>query len=177
MAGFTNVDAHAAVDQTFPRVFTALVTDPGRGKPKEVDALNRAAYVLLTSHLQKFVDDLHKEIGLRIIGANATDPEAVVKMLGNSRANPHVSVIDRMFASLGLYNIMDNIRWQNCQNDSVKKRLTTALITRNKIAHGGRESITKANVTQLKDFVIHLADALDTEVSAKYHARLGRHPW
>lgn len=159
------------------KVFTALVTDPGRGKPKEVDALNRAAYVLLTSHFQGFVDDLHKEIGLRIIGTSANDPVAVVKMLGNNRANPHVNVLDRMFASLGLYNIMDAIRWQNCKNDSVKKRLTAALETRNKIAHGGRESITKANVNQLKDFVIHLADALDAEVRAKSRARLGHYPW
>lgn len=159
------------------KVFTALVTDPGRGKPKEVDALNRAAYVLLTSHLQGFVDDLHREIGLRIIGANAADPEAAVKMLGNNRANPHVNVIDRMFASLGLFDVMEGIGWQNCKNDSVKKRLTTALETRNKIAHGNRQSITKANVQQLKDFVIHLADALDASVRTKSRARLGSYPW
>ncbi|MBA1149181.1 hypothetical protein H0Z60_19215 [Ectothiorhodospiraceae bacterium WFHF3C12] len=158
-------------------VFNALVTDPGRGKPKEVDALNRAAYVLLTSHFQGFVDDLHKEVGLLIIGNNAEEPEDVIKMLGNNRANPHVNVVNRIFASLGLYDVMDQISWRNCNNRSVKKRLTTALETRNKIAHGARESITKANVTQLKDFVVLLADALDAEVRIKAHPRIGHYPW
>ncbi|MFC2993197.1 HEPN domain-containing protein [Halomonas tibetensis] len=158
-------------------VFNALVTDPGRGKPKEVDALNRAAYVLLTSHLQGFVDDLHKEIGLLIIGNNASSPGDVIKMLGNNRANPHVEVISRIFSSLGLYDVMDQLSWRNCNNKSVKRRLTTALQTRNKIAHGAREGITKANVTQLKDFVILFADGLDAEVRRKAQIILGRHPW
>lgn len=159
------------------RVFTALVTDPGPGKPKEVDAINRAAYVLLTSHLQGFVDDLHREVGLLIVGQNATDPGAVVKMLGNNRSNPHVNVIDKMFASLGIYDVMDQLSWRNCTSATVKKRLTTALETRNKIAHGGRERVTKANVTQLRDFVVHLADSLDAEIRQKSRARLGRFPW
>lgn len=158
-------------------VFNALVTDPGRGKPKEVDALNRAAYVLLTSHFQGFIDDLHKEVGLLIIGNNAANPDKVVKMLGNNRANPHDDVINRMFASLGLYDVMDQISWRNCNNKSVKNRLTTALRTRNKIAHGARESITKANVTQLKGFVVHFADELDAEVRIKAHPIIGRYPW
>jgi len=158
-------------------VFTALVTDPGRGKPKEVDAINRAAYVLLTSHLQGFVDDLHREVGLLIVGHDATDPNAVVKMLGNNRSNPHVNVIDKMFASLGIYDVMDQLSWRNCTNATVKKRLTTALETRNKIAHGRRERITKANVIQLKGFVVHFADALDAEICQKSQARIGRAPW
>lgn len=33
-------------------VIDALVTDPGRGKPKEVDAINRASFVLLTAHFR-----------------------------------------------------------------------------------------------------------------------------
>lgn len=159
------------------RVFTALVTDPGRGKPKEVDAINRAAYVLLTSHLQGFVDDLHREIGLVVVGRNASDPGGVVKMLGNNRSNPHVNVIDKMFASLGMYDVMSQLSWRNCTNATVKKRLTAALETRNKIAHGGRERITKANVTQLKDFVVHLADGLDAEIRQKSRVRMGYFPW
>jgi len=159
------------------KVFTALVTDPGRGKPKEVDAINRAAYVLLTAHLQGFIDDLHREVGMLVIGNKANDPSAVVKMLGNSRSNPHVQVIDKMFASLGIYDIMNQLNWRNCANNSVKKRLTDALQQRNGIAHGGRASITKANVVQLKEYVLHFADALDSAVRAKSKSVLGRYPW
>lgn len=42
-------------------VVNALVTQPGKGKPAEVDAINRSAFVLLTAHFQGYVDDLHKE--------------------------------------------------------------------------------------------------------------------
>src|SRR5690348_11028243 len=48
-------------------VVKALVTNPGVGKPAEVDALNRAAFVLLTAHFQGFVDDLHKEAAKNLL--------------------------------------------------------------------------------------------------------------
>jgi len=158
-------------------VFNALITDPGRGKPKEVDALNRAAYVLLMAHFQGFVDELHKEVGLFVVGNKAADPEAVIKSLGNNRQNPHVNVITKMFAGLGLYDILETTSWQNCSNATVKSRLTNALERRNKIAHGGREPITKADIVKLKDFVVNVANSLDSQIKTKARALIGRNPW
>src|SRR6266498_4089067 len=42
-------------------VIDALVSDPKKGRPPEVQALNSAAIALLSAHLQGFVTDLFNE--------------------------------------------------------------------------------------------------------------------
>lgn len=158
-------------------VFNALVTKPGKGKPKEVDAINRAAYVLLAAHFQGFVDEIHAEIGKIVLAGKAADPDAVIKLVKPPRSNPHVNIINQMFSGLGVYEIMDSISWQKCDNKTVKNRLTHCLETRNKIAHGKKEPITKSKVVQLKQFVELLAQKLDAEIIAKTKPILGKAPW
>ncbi|WP_143507368.1 HEPN domain-containing protein [Pseudomonas sediminis] len=158
-------------------VMHALVTDPGRGKPKEVDAINRAAFVLLTAHFQGFVDDLHAEAGALILKGKANDPAAVIKLIKPPRSNPHVNIINQMFSGLAIYEVMDSISWQKCDNKSVKTRLTGYLETRNKIAHGKKEAITKQKVTSLKQFIETLARKLDEKVGEKAALVIGTSPW
>jgi len=158
-------------------VMHALVTDPGPGKPKEVDAINRAAFVLLTAHFQGFVEDLHAEVGAVILKGKANDPEAVIKLVKPPRSNPHVNIINQMFSGLAIYELMDSISWQKCDNKSVKSRLKDYLETRNKIAHGKKEPITKQKVMLLKQFVETLAKKLDEKVSAKASLVMGKSPW
>jgi len=155
----------------------ALVTDPGPGKPKEVDAINRAAFVLLTAHFQGFVDDLHAEVGALILKGKATDPVAVIKLVKPPRSNPHVQVINQMFSGLAIYEVMDSISWQKCDNKSVRSRLTSYLETRNKIAHGKKEPITKQKIESLKQFVETLAKKLDEKVCEKAALVMGKKPW
>lgn len=158
-------------------VFNALVTDPGPGKPKEVDAINRAAFVLSMAHFQGFVDELHAELGAIMLQGKATDPKAVIKLVKPSRSNPHVNVINQMFSGIGVYELMESVAWQRCDNETVKSRLTGYLTTRNKIAHGNRESITKAKVSQVKQFIELLAAKLDEKASSKAATTLGEKPW
>jgi len=158
-------------------IIEALVNDPGKGKPKEVEALNRAAFVLLMAHFQGFVEDLHREIGFILLNGKVNDPDAIIKLVKVSRSNPHVDVINKMFSGLAIYEVMDDVRWQKCSNNTVKTRLKGYLETRNKIAHGSRESITKKKVTQLKDFVEKLAEKLDSTVCKKANSILGYDPW
>lgn len=158
-------------------VIQALVTNPGKGRPKEVDALNRAAFVLSLAHFQGFVDELHAEVGGLILKGKAADPAAVIKLVKPQRSNPHVNIINQMFSGVGVYELMDAINWQRCDNKSVKSRLTGYLETRNKIAHGSKEAITKGKVVQLKDFVEILAEKLDEQVAKKAKLILGKNPW
>jgi len=158
-------------------VINALVTKPGKGKPKEVDAINRAAYVLLAAHFQGFVDEIHEELGNIVLVGKAVNPAAVIKLVRPPRSNPHVNIINQMFSGLGVYEIMDSISWKNCDNKTVKSRLTHCLETRNKIAHGTKEPVTKAKVVQLKQFVELLAQKLDTQLGIKAKVILGRAPW
>jgi hypothetical protein len=158
-------------------VMHALVTAPGPGKPKEVDAINRAAFVLLMAHFQGFVDELHLELGKIVLKGKVADPEAIVKLVKPPRSNPHVQVINQMFAGLGVYEVMDGISWQKCDNKTVKSRLTSYLEVRNKIAHGSKESITKGKVEQLKEYVELLAKKLDSKCALKAKAAHGAAPW
>ncbi|HMN94743.1 MAG TPA: HEPN domain-containing protein [Hydrogenophaga sp.] len=158
-------------------VFNALVTDPGPGKPKEVDAINRAAFVLSMAHFQGFVDELHAELGAIMLKGKADDPVAVIKLVKPPRSNPHVNVINQMFSGIGVYELMDSINWQKCDNKTVKSRLTGYLETRNKIAHGSKESITKGKVSQLKQFIELLAGKLEEKAASKATVILGKKPW
>ena len=158
-------------------IIEALVNDPGKGKPKEVDAINRAAFVLLTAHFQGFVDDLHKEVGSILLAGKVADPASVIKLVKPPRSNPHVDVINKMFSGLAIYEVMEDIKWQKCSNSTVKSRLRGYLETRNRIAHGSKEPITKQKVTQLKSFVEMLAVKLDGVVCEKAKSITGNDPW
>jgi hypothetical protein len=159
------------------QVFNALVTDPGPGKPKEVDAINRAAFVLSMAHFQGFVDELHAELGSVMLNGKAVNPDAVIKLVKPQRSNPHVNVINQMFSGIGVYELMESLRWQKCDNKTVKSRLTGYLETRNKIAHGSKVPITKGKVSQLKQFIELLAAKLDDEASSKAKLTLNKKPW
>lgn len=152
------------------RVFDALVTDPGPGKPKEVDAINRAAFVLLCSHLQGFVDDLHCETANIVLEGKVHNIDKTIKLIKPRNANPHVEVIETMFAGLGIYDLMHGIRWQKCSNSTVRERLKKYIEDRNKIAHGAQMGISKDKVVKFKKYVETLADKLDESVARKIQA-------
>src|SRR5215469_10951437 len=48
--------------QNVAQVVQHLVSAPGRGRPRQVQALNSAGIALLSAHLQGFLVDLHIEV-------------------------------------------------------------------------------------------------------------------
>lgn len=159
------------------RVFDALVTDPGPGKPKEVDAINRAAFVLLCSHLQGFIDDLHREAASFVLSGRVQDIDKTIKLIKPRNANPHVEIVETMFSGLGIYDLMQGISWQKCTNATVKDRLKNYILDRNKIAHGAQVNVSKAKVQQFKKYVTTLADKLDDAVAREVSRITGAQPW
>jgi hypothetical protein len=154
-----------------------LVNQPGRGRRTEVAALNRAAMVLLSAHLQGFIEDLHSEAANIILAHKAAN---IPKIIENSKPrtfNPHADVIEKIFDGIGLYEILDTIRWQNARNSTIKRRLTEYIQLRNRIAHGAQESVTKVKVTGFKDFVEHFAENLDELVATKVQEYTNVRPW
>lgn len=105
---------------------SALVTAPGQGRPGEVGAINRAAFVLLTAHFQGFVDDLHLEAATVLLTGKVADVNKLVKLVRPRIGNPHTDVIERMFSGLGIHDVMSQINWQKCSNKQVKDRLFAA---------------------------------------------------
>lgn len=158
-------------------VVDALVEQPGKGRPAEVAALNRAAFVLLTAHFQGFVQDLHEEAGRHVLNGKVGDVDATLKSLVPRNSNPHVDIIERMFAGIGCYEVMATISWPRSANATVKRRLGEYITTRNKIAHGQKIKVTKAQVTLYKEYVERLAAKLVGIVSRKVRDATGTAPW
>lgn len=158
-------------------VVKVLVNKPGKGKPAEVAAINRGAFVMLLSHFQGFVDDLHKEAAQHILAGKVTSVTDIVDLVRPRNANPHVDIIERMFCGIGVYEIMKGIKWKNCENQKVKTRLKKYIEERNNIAHGKRPQIHKTKVIQFLDYIHLLAESLDAKACAGIHTATGTKPW
>ena len=86
--------------QSIINVVNALVTDPGQGRPAEVAALNRSAFVLLCAHFQGFVEDLHREAAQCTLNGKVASIEDIVKLVKPRNSNPHADIIGRCFRAL-----------------------------------------------------------------------------
>jgi len=133
--------------------------------------------VLLCSHLQGFIEDLHKEAAQLTLAGKAKCIDDVVKLVRPPNSNPHPNIIDKMFCGIGIYDVMDVPHWTGCKNETVRKRLTGYIEERNKIAHGRRPTTHKSKVREFKKFVILLADQLDQAVAGKVEQMTGSRPW
>jgi len=158
-------------------VVDRLVSEPGRGRRTEVDALNRAAIVLLCAHLQGYVEDLFSEAARVLLSSTVKNVEVLIEQGMSSFSNPHAYRIDRLFASIGLPTITNNLSWQRASNESIKRRLTEYIRTRNGIAHGSQDGVTKQKVVKFKRFVEVFARNFDEAVSNEIAAVVGKKPW
>ena len=158
-------------------IINALVSDPGRGRPKEVDALNRSGFVLLCSHFQGFVEDLHDECARIVLDGKVQNVDNTIKLIKPRHSNPHSEVINQMFAGLGIYDLMEKIRWQKCSNETVKRKLKEYIQMRNKIAHGTKLQVTKPKLENFKNYVWKLAEELDKQVKKEIKEITNNNPW
>lgn len=159
------------------QVVDKLVSPPGRGRRAEVDALNRAAMVLLSAHLQGYVEDLYSETAQCLLSNKVKDVEALIRHGRDSFSNPHANKIEQLFCSLGISRITDGISWQKARNRSIRKRLTEYVRIRNRIAHGIQEPVSKAKVEQFKRFASLFAEKFDEKVHDEIKSSIGRSPW
>lgn len=158
-------------------VVNALVTQPGKGKPAEVAALNRSAFVLLCAHFQGFIEDLHSEAAQHTLNGKVSSIEGVIKLVKPRNSNPHSDIIEQMFSGIGIYDLMHVPHWNRCTNERVRSRITKYIFERNQIAHGKKPIIHKSKVTGFKKYVVLLADALDAEVGRQVTSLTGSSPW
>jgi len=157
-------------------VVKKLVTAPGKGRPAEVEAINKAAFVLLMSHFQGFVDDLHREAANKLLKGKVDDVDELIKLVKPRSANPHPEIIEQMFSGLGIHDVMSSINWQKTSNKKVKSRLKGYIETRNKIAHGAEVKIKKQKVKQFQQFVNLLSTKIDAAVPASAQKFVGSVP-
>ena len=117
--------------------------------------------VLLSAHLQGFIEEVYAETARRFLRRKVWDIAALIDQATNSFSNPQPFRIHRLFSSIGFSGVMNSISWQRCSNDSVKRRLNDYLDTRNAIAHGTQPKVHKAKVQQFRKFVELFARKLD----------------
>ncbi len=137
----------------------------GQGRPLvDAEAINKAAYILCVAHFQGFIDELFKEVAKKVISKKVSsgdeEIEKIIKSLSETKYNPRVDVINKLFATIGFYNIVDEINWQRMSNNTVKDKIKNMIEIRNKIAHGNAviinhepKRIDKKEVKQLKEFI------------------------
>lgn len=154
------LNAHAAVGGT------------ERGRRFEVVALNRAAVLLLSAHLEGYLEDLMAE------ALNAVHGGLSPSSLTQRFANPSTGNIDSLFAFLGLTKPCDSISWRRAGNAAVKKNINELVATRNQIAHGSvGVTVYKSQVTRYRTYVTGFAKGFDNLVRGRVASLTGSAPW
>jgi hypothetical protein len=92
-------------------------------------------------------------------------------------SNPHADVIERLFSSIGLPKILDNVSWQRASNQSIRRRLTGYVQIRNRIVHGSQEPVSKAKVEEFRRFVEVFAEKFDAKVHDEIQRVMETAPW
>lgn len=154
----------------------ALVSQPGPGRPAEVQALNKAAVALISAHLQGYFEDLFKEIAHALLDDAVSSVESLIEQ-ARTRGNPNWDNINRLFASAGFPAVLDGLSWQGCSNPNLKTRLRELNELRNRIVHGKAEVVRKQKVENYLNFVRVLADRIDRKIARKYRTLKEEDPW
>jgi len=158
-------------------VVSNLVTLPGRGRRAQVEALNRASIVLLSAHLQGYIDDVYAEAAHALLNTKIRDVDALVERARKSFRNPRSEAIDQLFCSIGVSKVLDSISWRKASNSTVKQRLAAYVKLRNRIAHGEEESVKKEKVEGFRRFVELFAQKFDAKVHDELQNTTGTSPW
>jgi hypothetical protein len=124
-------------------VLDHLVTPPGPGRPREVQALNSAGIALLSAHLQGFLMDLQAEVARATLDGKVSDLEALLET-ARMRGNPNQDNITRSFKCLGYSNVLDGISWQRMSNTQLRAKLRAFNELRNSIVHGTSVTVRKS---------------------------------
>jgi hypothetical protein len=154
------MDAHAAVGGT------------ERGRRYGLGALNRAAVLLLSAHLEGYLEDLLEE------AVTALNPGLSGRELTRRFANPSTGNIDGLFAVIGLNKPSNVVSWQRAGNDAVKDNINQLVETRNSIAHGATGvGVSKAAVERYQKYVVGFARGIDNLVRERVETVTGTEPW
>ena len=148
------------------------VTGTERGRRFDVEGLNRAAVLMLSSHFEGFLEELMAE------ALHAIHPSLNSPTLTGSFHNPWPDRIDDLYAFLGMEKPARKVSWQGANNASVRRNLEELVRTRNKLAHGTTGvAIYKRDVRRFRRYVEGFAQRFDDQVAAQVMSMTGSQPW
>jgi hypothetical protein len=143
-----------------------------RGRKYEVEGLNRAAVLMLTSHFEGYLEDVMAE-ALAAVNSKLDAPT-----LTDGFHNPWPDRIDQLFAFLGMHKPSRSISWQKASNAAVRANLEKLVRTRNKLAHGTTGvNVYKTDVTSMRKYVEGFAQRFDAAVRVQVKVLTTKNPW
>jgi RiboL-PSP-HEPN len=143
------------------------------GRRWNVHGLNRSAILLLSAHLEGYLEDLMEE------ALRAVDPHLDGAPLRRGFANPRPSFIDKFFALLGITDVTKDpsIHWPGASNTRVRARLSGLVDLRNQIAHGQQSTVQLNTVKRYRRLVVYFTRRIDAVVRAHLTSITGVVPW
>ena len=145
---------------------------PNRGRRYEVEGMNRAAVLMLSAHLEGYLEDVMEE------ALAALNPQLNVKPLTGQFHNPWPDRIDELFAFLGMDRPSRAISWRGAGNPAVRRNLEKLVRTRNQLAHGTTGvRVYKNEITSLRRYVEGFASRFDGVLRGQMHTLTGSYPW
>lgn len=157
-------------------VLDALVSRPGVGRPPEVQALNSAAIALLAGHLQGFVTDIYEEAARSLLASHVPELTSLVEA-APTRGNANEQNILRLFATLGIRDVLTGVSWQKVSNKSLRQHLRVFNELRNRIVHGAAERVHKSQVMKYMRLWRNFAERFDKQLATVLAGKLGSSPW
>lgn len=158
-------------------IVSRLVNPAGRGRRAGVDALNRACIVMLSAHLEGFIEDLFKEASGELLADQLESVEIFQKEAVSRFSNPTPEAIDALFGRMGFEKITQEISWRRATSETIRKRLREYIELRNRIAHGVQAKVTKPKAQAFKEFLELFANNLDSAIAKKIGEITGMTPW
>ncbi len=141
---------------------------PLRGRRWGMEALNRAGVVLLTAHLEGYIEDLFEEaanlIASEVFYTTYYDVNSFIAQATGPFHSPNPQNIKSLFARLGINDVLASVQWNPLTNKDVRQRLGDLVKLRNEIAHGEQPSVTTVQLAREVAFVRRLARKLDNRL-------------
>lgn len=143
------------------------------GRRWNVHGLNRGGILLLSAHLEGYLEDLMEE------ALAAINPTLNGRPLRRGFTNPTARRIDEFYELLGLQDATKHpsIRWQNATNQTVRRKLGDLVALRNQIAHGQQTTVHLTRVTHFRGIVVRFAARFDEVIRQHLTNVLGAAPW
>ncbi len=161
---------------TVAEAVKVLVQETGRGRPKEVQALNAAGIALLSAHLQGYITDVYAESAASIFSGQIEDIQAILD-IARTRANPNAQNIITLFKSLGFTDILDGLSWQKLNNKNLRAKLNDFTKLRNEIVHGKSTTVHKSQLQGFYETWATFGVKFDAHLAHKIKAQTSRSPW
>lgn len=159
------------------------LTGRRRAKPttqqqQEGAAITRAGIVLLCAAIEGFIEDIFEEVANSIAPASHTTrlENELFKPTTRKLNTPNSFNTNMLFANLGIWWLLDEVRWQKFSPEDVRKWLAKVIETRGQIAHGKQPRVNLVTLRSWRQRAQHYAERIEAILADVIRKRTGANP-